>query len=81
MAKNDELEAILENAGYVMLKRSGFINSYTYADNFQKKSDFYCFAAGACFEKKFEGDVFDVSQGGTHPVWRYAKPMLMGVDI
>lgn len=81
MAKNDELEAILENAGYVMLKRSGFINSYTYADNYQKKIDFYCFAAGACFEKKFEGDVFDVSQGGAHPVWRYAKPMLMGVDI
>lgn len=81
MAKNDELEDALKNAGYVMLKRSGFINSYTYSDTFQKKSDFYCFAAGACFEKRFEGDVFDVSQGGSHPVWRYAKPLFMGVDI
>lgn len=81
MAKNEELEDILKNAGYVMLKRSGFINSSTYADSFQKKSDFYCFAAGACFEKRFEGDVFDVSRGGAHPVWRYAKPLFMGVDI
>ena len=81
MAKNDELESVLENAGYVVLKRSGFINSCTYADSFQKKNDFYCFAAGACFEKRFEGDVFDVSQGGAHPVWRYAKPLFMGVDI
>ena len=81
MAKNDELESVLKNAGYVMLKRSGFINSYTYADNFRKKSNFYCFAAGACFEKRFEGDIFDVSQGGAHPVWRYAKPLLMGVNI
>lgn len=81
MAKNDELESVLENAGYVMLKRSGFISSETYAETFQKKSDFYCFAAGSCFEKRFEGDVFDVSQGGAHPVWRYAKPLFMGVDI
>lgn len=81
MAGNDELESILENAGYVMLKRSGFINSYTYADSFRKKKDLYCFAAGACFEKRFKGDLFDVSQEGAHPVWRYAKPLLMGVDI
>ncbi|MBR0528836.1 MAG: type III-A CRISPR-associated RAMP protein Csm4 [Ruminococcus sp.] len=81
MAKNEELETALKNAGYVIIKRSGFINSCTYAGSFRKKSDFYCFAAGACFEKKFEGDVFDVSQGGAHPVWRYAKPLFMGVDI
>ncbi len=81
MAKDDELEKALENAGYVMLKRSGFINSYTYSDGFQKKRNFYCFAAGSCFENRFEGDVFDVSQGGEHPVWRYAKPLFMGVDI
>ena len=81
MGKKDELENVLENAGYILLKRSGFINSYTYADSFRKKNDFYCFAAGSCFETRFEGDVFDVSNGGAHPVWRYAKPLLMGVDI
>lgn len=81
MAKNEELEDVLKNAGYVIIKRSGFINSCTYAESFRKKRDLYCFAAGACFEKRFEGDVFDVSQGGAHPVWRYAKPLLMGVDI
>ena len=81
MAKNEELENVLKNAGYVILKRSGFISSYTYADTFRKKNELYCFAAGSCFERRFEGDVFDLSEGGSHPVWRYAKPLLMGVNF
>ena len=81
MAKPGELESVVRNAGYVMLKRSGFIYSYTYADTFRKKNELYCFAAGSCFERRFEGDIFDLSEGGAHPVWRYAKPLLMGVNI
>ncbi len=81
MAKNEELEGCLVNATYTLKKRSGFVSSATYADRMLKKRDFYAFGAGSCFENTFEGDVFDVSQDGSHPVYRYAKPMFMGVNM
>lgn len=39
------------------------------------------FSAGSTFTKDFLGDVYDVSNNGRHSVYRYAKPMLMGVDL
>ena len=29
----------------------------------------------------FAGDIYDVSEGGKHPVYRYAKPIFMGVSL
>ena len=79
LPKDDELEYALEGASYQMNKRSGFIASAKYADEWRKKKELYVFSAGSCFEHCFEGDVYDVSQGGKHPVFRYAKPLFMGV--
>lgn len=79
MAKDSELDRAVENASYTIIKRSGFISSYDYNDTFVKKNNFYSFSAGSCFDIRFEGDVFNVGGKGTHPVYRYAKPMLLGV--
>ncbi len=79
MAKENELESAVDGAEYSVIKRSGFVYSYDYADSFVKKRDFYCFAAGSCFSNKFDGDIFDVGKDGNHSVYRYAKPLLMGV--
>lgn len=81
MAKRDELDKALEGASYKLLKRSGFVQSMSYSEKQLKKHDFYVFAPGAVFEHRFEGDVFDVSIHGAHPVYRYAKPMFIGTDI
>lgn len=81
MARDEQLEKALVNAGYMLVKRSGFINSQTYSDTQRKKREMYCFAAGSCFENRFEGYVADLSDGGSHPVYRYAVPMFMGVDL
>lgn len=81
MAKEDQLDKALDNAGYMLIKRSGFINSQTYSDTQRKKREMYCFAAGSCFENRFDGYVADLSDGGNHPVYRYAVPMFMGVDL
>jgi CRISPR-associated protein Csm4 len=72
-------DALLAGASYRLIRRSGFIQSETYADVLQKKRDFYSFAAGSVFQKPFAGDVFDVSAGGAHPVYRYAKAMWIEV--
>lgn len=81
MAKNDCLEAALNNAGYMLVRRGGFVGSQKYSDSWRKKREMYCFAAGSCFENRFEGCISDLSDGGTHPVYRYAMPLFMGVML
>ena len=77
----EELPTVIEGSRCKMLKRSGFVASTTYADEYLRKNDLYVFSAGSTFTKDFLGDVYDVSNNGNHSVYRYAKPMLMGVDL
>lgn len=79
MAREEELEEVTKHGCYQMKKRSGFIDSGVKGEDGYRKQDRYVFAAGSCFEKKFDGLIFDVSQNGVHPVYRYAKAMWMGV--
>lgn len=75
----DELETALDGASYLVQKRSGFVYSPNYADEEMKKRDLYTMQAGSCFKAKFSGDIYDVNEGGNHPVYRYAKGMFLGV--
>ncbi len=79
LPRDEELENALEEASYLLMKRSGFVASDHYADELRKKHDLYVFAAGSCFKNRFVGDIYDVSTGGKHPVFRYGKPVFMGV--
>ena len=76
----EELESVLEFARYKLVKRSGFVASTNYADEFQRKKDFYLFEAGSCFKKMFKGNIYDVSAYGNHPVYRYAKGFFLEVS-
>ena len=78
---NEELETAMQDANYILKKRSGFVVSDTYADTNLRKRDLFVFQAGSCFRNLFVGNIYDVSVQGRHPVYRYAKPMFMGVDI
>lgn len=78
---DEELENAMENASYLLEKRSGFVASSDYAEEWRKKKDLYVFTAGSCFVNCFAGDIYDVSEGGKHPVYRYAKPIFMGVSL
>lgn len=79
LPREEELEEALEQANYLLLKRSGFVASETYAKEQLRKRDLYVMQAGSCFRKQFAGDVYDVSDGGSHPVYRYAKPLFLEV--
>lgn len=80
LPKDGELETALENAQYLLCRRSGFVSSDTYADNQMRKKDLYVLKAGACVRNRYCGDVYDVSENaGSHPVYRYAKPMFLKV--
>lgn len=79
---DDELEAALNNAEYLLCKRSGFVASEQYAREQQRKRDLYVLQAGAYIRTRYNGDIYDVSdKRGNHPVFRYAKPMFMEVDV
>ncbi|NLH00515.1 MAG: hypothetical protein GX488_01210 [Clostridiales bacterium] len=79
MAAPEELDLALTGARYTLIKRSGFVYSDSYADSPRRKKDFYSFKAGSYFLNGFDGGIFDVSGGGTHPVYRYAIPLFMEV--
>lgn len=79
LPREEELEEALEQANYLLLKRSGFVAFETYAKEQLRKRDLYVMQAGSCFRKQFAGDVYDVSDGGSHPVYRYAKPLFLEV--
>jgi len=80
MASDDELKEVIDNARYMLIRRSGFVSSSTYAERPLKKKDFYAFKAGSVFTRTFDGLLRDVSGEGTHPVYRYAKPVFMEVE-
>lgn len=79
LPQKEELSQALEGATYLLTKRSGFVASDVYAEEHRRKRDLYVFAAGSCFPNRFLGDIYDVSEGGRHVVYRYAKPLFMGV--
>lgn len=81
LPEDNELEKAMESADYQVIKRSGFVASEQYADQQMRKRDLYVFQAGSCFENTFSGDIYDVSESGNHPVYRYAKGLFMGVDV
>ena len=81
LPRENELEEVLYGAEYQLVRRGGFVASENYAEQQMRKKDLYVFAAGSCFEKTFTGNVYDVSSGGSHPVYRYAKGFFMGADV
>lgn len=70
-----ELQQVLDCAQYKLQKRSGFVLSSDYALEQRKKKDIFMFTSGSCFKQRYEGDIYDVSDGGKHSVYRYAKPI------
>lgn len=79
LPQEEELESVIQGSSYLLKKRSGFVASENYAKEQVRKKDLYVFQAGSCFHGRFSGDIYDVSVQGTHPVYRYAKPMFMEV--
>lgn len=79
LPREDELDAAMEHACCQVVRRGGFVQPGTEADGARKKQTQYFLAAGAVLGRRFSGDLYDV--GGTAPVYRYGKPMFLGVAM
>lgn len=80
LPEEEELEVILRDASYGLIKRSGFVSSETYARAYEKKRDLVVFTPGSCFGNRFNGVLSDVSAGGSHPVYSYGKSLMMRIN-
>lgn len=81
LPKVEELHNTVKNGFFTLLRRGGFVQSGTYSPTPLKKKEIYSFSAGSCFMDKYKGDIYDVSNEGGHPVYRFLKPLFMGVDL
>ncbi|MBO4687023.1 MAG: type III-A CRISPR-associated RAMP protein Csm4 [Clostridiales bacterium] len=77
----DELEETMaEYAGFLLVRRSGYVASVNYSDSLKKRRTLYFAAAGAVFSKRFNGKIWNAQTGdGSHAVYKYAVPMFIGV--
>lgn len=76
---NDELESAMEQSSYGIIRRGGFIQSFDNKSGLIKKQSQYFFCSGSVFSRKFNGDIYNVSGNYDHPVYRYAKPIFLGI--
>jgi hypothetical protein len=74
-----ELEPVLTDASYQLVRRAGFVGAN--ADAPGKKQTQYFLDAGSVTKMRFEGDVYPVADLDTHMVYRYSKPMFLGVAL
>ncbi|MGI6577829.1 MAG: type III-A CRISPR-associated RAMP protein Csm4 [Eubacteriales bacterium] len=77
----DEIRNVIEGSTYALIRRGGFIQSESFSKTPLKKLTQFFFAAGSTFLRPYKGDVYNVAPNGNHPVYRYSKPILLGVDL
>lgn len=80
LPQDTELDSALEVASFQLVRRSGFMAS-DHVDTPQKKKTQYFLAAGSVLQHRYQGALYDVSLVESHPAYRYAKPIFMGVSL
>lgn len=81
LPQEDEMDAALENACCQVVRRGGFVQPGIDSDGARKKRTQYFLAAGAVLERRFSGDLFPVGGSEAAPVYRYGKPVFLGVEL
>jgi CRISPR-associated protein Csm4 len=81
LPRREETETVLEDSSFQLVRRAGFAASHLYGQNPRKKQTQYFLSAGAVVKRPFSGDVYEIGDKALHPVWRYGKPMFLGVSL
>ena len=77
----EELDIALEGCNFQLLRRGGFSHPISSKSSPQKKKTQYFFSSGSIFTHRFSGDIFEVGQTDLHTIYRYGKPIFLGVDL
>ena len=76
----EEMDAALEGASFQLVRRSGFAAT-EWVETPMKKQTQYFLAAGSVLQHPYQGKLYDVGTALPHPVYRYSKPLFMGVTL
>ena len=79
LPNDEELKETMEGSSYSLIRRGGFIQSNSSKAGIFKKHTQYFFSSGSVFLKKYQGNLYLVSHHYDHPVYRYAKPIFLGI--
>ena len=79
LPKTEEMEKALTNAYYNLIRRGGFSFS-PYADTFKKQTQYYL-SSGSVLKNAFSGYIYTVGENGRHDIYRYSKPIFLGVEL
>lgn len=77
-------QGILKNTTYYyqLVRRGGFIYSDSTPllnEDLRRKKDLYFFQAGSVFEKEYNGELIQLDQISSHPIYKYSLPIWMEV--
>ena len=76
----EEMDAALEGAALQLARRGGFAST-EWMETLIKKQTQYFLTAGSVLQRTYQGKLYDVGIGVPHPVYRYSKPLFMGVTL
>lgn len=76
----EEIDSSLEGASFQLVRRSGFAST-EWMETPVKKQPQYFLTAGSVLQHTYQGELYDVGIGVPHPVYRYSKPLFMGVTL
>ena len=81
LPSDDELADLLPDSEYMLIRRAGFIQSDSYAEENRKKASQLFLAAGSVLPGRFGSKLYEVGEAGKHPVYRLSAPLYLGVDL
>ena len=79
LPKEEETEKALDGAWYNVIRRGGF--SYSRYTETVKKQVQYYLSSGSVLKNTFAGDIYVVGENQRHKIYRYAKPLFLGVNL
>lgn len=79
LPQDEEMKETLDDATYTLIRKGGFVDTTYENINKIKKKEIYLFKSGSCFKKKYEGGVYNISFDENNKIYKYAKPLWIGV--
>lgn len=80
LPQNEELDRALEGASFQLVRRGGFMASDRVNAPLKKKTQYFL-SAGSVLRNRYQGALYEVGLTEAHPVYRYSRPVFMGVNI
>lgn len=81
LPSDEELEELIPESTYRLIRRGGFVQSPSYDETARKKRSQFFLAAGSVLPARFRPVLYSVGEENHHPVYRFSAPVMLGVEL